>query len=174
MTKTGIHYLLPYDTTIESGEYDLLKVTVSSPEPKDYVGVFAVRAFPVSHPEQFISLRHTDPEDHKEHEIGVIENLSAFPKKASRLVRESLDHHYYEASVTRILAIRMEYNLLFFEIETTQGPQSITIRWSYDRAQGYGEDGKVLLDVHDNRYVIPDVNALPKQDRELFERWIYW
>ena len=42
------------------------------------------------------------------------------------------------------------------------------------RTQSYGDHGKVLLDVFDNRYVIPNVERLAKQDRELFQRWIYW
>ncbi len=32
----------------------------------------------------------------------------------------------------------------------------------------------MLLDVDENRYLIPDVTALPESDRSLFERHVYW
>ncbi len=48
------------------------------------------------------------------------------------------------------------------------------MRWRYDRTQDFGESGKVLLDVYENRYIIPDVNSLPKADREALTRFIYW
>ena len=34
--------------------------------------------------------------------------------------------------------------------------------------------GKLLIDAEDNRWVVPDLAALPKADREKFERYVYW
>jgi len=38
----------------------------------------------------------------------------------------------------------------------------------------YGQRGKVLIDVNDNRYLIPDVEAMPPKERTDFTRFIYW
>ena len=43
-----------------------------------------------------------------------------------------------------------------------------------DRAEDYGTNGKVLLDALGNRYLVPDVSALPSADNRLFTSYIYW
>ena len=43
-----------------------------------------------------------------------------------------------------------------------------------DRAEEYGDKGKVLMDALDNRYIIPDVDELPAADRRRFTSFIYW
>jgi hypothetical protein len=48
------------------------------------------------------------------------------------------------------------------------------MRNSHSQAQEYGENGKLLLDVDDNRYLIPDVDALPRRQHLLFRRYVYW
>jgi hypothetical protein len=172
--NVGVTYLDPAKTKIFRGSFDMLHVSVEGPQSSLFRGVFAVRAFPVSHPDQFISLRYIDPTDNHEHEIGVIENVSTFPPDAQELILHTLSRHYYESTITGIRSVKWQYNLLFFEVETTRGQQSFMMRWAYDRAVAYGEKGKVLLDVFDNRYVIPNVEALPAADLDLFQRWIYW
>jgi hypothetical protein len=48
------------------------------------------------------------------------------------------------------------------------------MRWNQSQAQDFGVRGKVLQDVEDNRYVVPEVDGLPHRDRELFQRYVYW
>ena len=48
------------------------------------------------------------------------------------------------------------------------------MRWSQDRAVDYGQRGKVLIDVDDNRYLIPNLDALTPHERNAFQRYIYW
>lgn len=172
--EVGVKYLDPQTTEVFHGSFGMMHVAIKGAEPQLYRGVFAVRAFPVTHPDKFISLRYVDPLDNKEHEIGAIENLTAFPRETQRMIADSLAKHYFQAEIKTIHAIRWEFNLLFFDVETSRGREQFMMRWSYDRAQSYGEHGKVLLDVFENRYVVRDVNQLSKQDRDLFQRWIYW
>ena len=46
--------------------------------------------------------------------------------------------------------------------------------WSQAQVQDFGESGKVLLDLDDNRFLVPDVEALPPKEQELFLRYVYW
>jgi hypothetical protein len=48
------------------------------------------------------------------------------------------------------------------------------MQWSQSRVQDFGERGRILLDLDDNRYLIPNVDALPTRQRELLQRFIYW
>jgi hypothetical protein len=45
---------------------------------------------------------------------------------------------------------------------------------SQSQAQGFGDHGKLIIDTEDNRYVIPNVEELPKSDRTKSRQHIYW
>jgi hypothetical protein len=48
------------------------------------------------------------------------------------------------------------------------------MRWSQSHVQDFGDTGKVLIDLDDNRNLVPDVEALPPKEKELFLRYVYW
>jgi hypothetical protein len=48
------------------------------------------------------------------------------------------------------------------------------MRWTQSQAQDFGSKGKVLLDLEDNRFLVPDIDELPPRERELFQRFVYW
>ena len=171
LAATGVRRLIPESTRIFEGTFSLLHCVVEGGVP--YRGVFAVRLFPISYPEKFISLDYTDEED-KIQEIGVIEDLKEFPEPVQRLVRASMSKQYYEQVITRVHEVDYHYGLLFFDVETAQGRRQFVMPWRYDRADDYGANGKVLLDALDNRYIIPDLAALPAKDRLRFTSYIYW
>ncbi len=172
LANLGIRWLIPAETAIFEGSFSLLHCQVQGDTL--YRGVFAVLLFPVSHPNHLISLRYQDAKD-KEQEIGVIRDLSQFQPDAQKLVRDNLRKHYYELTITRVFSVRHEFNLLFFDVETkTAGRREFVMPWRSDRTEDYGQNGKVLLDALDNRYLIPDVTALPANDRRVFTRFIYW
>lgn len=170
LAKAGVKRLTPENTHIYEGDHALLHCRV---DDTDYRGVFAVRLFPIRHPEQFISLAYTDHED-RMREIGVIQNLSDFPEETNRLVHRTLAKHYYEQQIERIFRVRLEHGLLFVDAQTHRGREEFIVPWRHDRAEEYDEHGKVLLDALDNRYIIPDLRRLPDRDRMELTRFIYW
>jgi hypothetical protein len=171
LAPIGVRYLTPENTTIFEGTFSLLHCAVQGDTL--YRGVFAVMMFPITHPDRYVSLRYTDEKD-KEREVGVIADLNAFPEDARRLVRTTLVKHYHEQEVERIFGVEYRHGLLFFAVATPQGRREFVMPWRHDRAEDYGEKGKVLLDAFDNRYIIPDVSKLPAGDRREFTRFIYW
>jgi len=172
LVATGVRRLNPQDTRLFVATFGLLHCEVKGDTL--YRGVFPVRMCPIRHPHRYIALRYTDHADDKEKEIGVIEELLEFPNDQQELIRQSLARQYYEQVIERVFKIRHEYGLLFFEVQTQRGKEAFTMPWRADRAEDYGEDGKVLLDAHDNRYIIPDVHALPATDQVRFTSFIYW
>lgn len=170
----GVRLLTPANTTIFEGTFSLLHCAVAGDTL--YRGVYAVLMFPIRHADRFISLRYTDAADKdKEKEIGIIDELGAFPAEHQRLVRNTLVKHYYEQVLTRIYGIDNRFGLLFFDVETQlQGRRQFVMPWRGDRAEDYGANGKILLDAFDNRYIIPDVAELPTADRNVFTSFIYW
>jgi ATP-binding cassette subfamily B protein len=166
-----IRWLEPQFAHIHTGSFNTLHVTVR--DERIYGGVFAVRCMPVRFPRRYISLRCFGTGGH-EQEVGLIRDLAAWPREAQRLVDESLAKRYFVHEVRGIEEVRQVGTYLHFRVETDHGPVQFTMRSQTDRAQEVGEGGKMLIDTDENRYLIPDAEALPARDRAIFKRYIYW
>lgn len=164
-------WLEPEIARVHLGNHDALHVTVLNEGL--YGGVFALRCFPVHYPHQYISLRYADSSGH-EVEIGIIRDLESWPTEAQQLIEASLQKRYFVHTILSIDRIEAVNNYLNFSVETDLGPQRFTLRWQADRAYDYGVHGKMLLDTDENRFLIPDVRALPERERRLLLRYIYW
>jgi hypothetical protein len=143
------------------------------PDGAVHRGVFAVRCFPASRPDDFISLRVWDKEGH-ERELGIVRDLGQWPEDQQTRIRVALSRRYYLRKIAHIDDIKLEYGHLIFDVKVDQAPTRFTMRWNQSQAQEFGERGKVLLDVDDNRFLIPDVERLPPRERELLQRYVYW
>jgi hypothetical protein len=170
ISQTEIRFLTPDMCRIHLGTHDALHVTVKN--ERIYGGVYAAYAFPVRHPEAYISLLHTTSDE--EIEIGIIRDLSAFPEADAMLVRQALERRYFVHTITHIHHVGWKYGFVFLDVETDKGHAEFLMPWRHDRAFDYGSRGKVLIDVDDNRYLIPDLDSLATRERDEFQRYIYW
>jgi len=165
------HLLTPDSITVYKGDFNMLQVEVKGKQT--YKGVFAVQAFPISNPNKFVSLFHYDEHD-KTREIGMIEDVSRFPGDTQAIINEALGKHYYAYDILRINDIKWEFGLLHFDVETNKGPRKFSMRWEQHRAIDFGERGKIIMDIFDDRYIIPDVEALHHLERDAFTRYVFW
>jgi len=168
---THLRYLMPDLCRIHLGSYKALHVTVKG--ERIYGGVYAAYAFPVAHPDRYISLLYAVEED-KDAEIGIIRDLKDFPEDQGRLVREALRRRYFIHTITRIHQIGWKYGMVALDVQTDKGRVDFMMRWQHHRAVNYGHRGKVLIDLNENRYLIPDLDALSPRERNDFTRVIYW
>jgi hypothetical protein len=168
---TEVRRLKPSETTLRCGQHELLECEIAGDGL--YRGVTAVMLFPISHPDRWISLRHTDEAD-KEKEIGIIESLADFDESNQELVHQALAKHYHECVVTGVLSIKHKFGQLFFKVQTATGIKEFVTPWRSDRAEDYGLNGKVILDALNNRYLIPDMEQLNSKERRLVSTYIYW
>ena len=168
---TKVRFLMPDMCRIHLGSHGALHVTVKN--ERIYGGVYAAQAFPAAYPERYVSLIYTGLKD-QEMEIGIIRDLGEFPAEDASLVRGALARRYFIHTITRIDSISNQYGCIDLSVQTDKGPASFWIRWSYDCAVDYGHRGKMLIDLDENRYLIPDVEALPPRERNEFQRYIYW
>jgi hypothetical protein len=136
-------------------------------------GVFAVNLFPATDPDDYISLRIWDRDGHEE-EIGILRRINDWPREAQIMVRSALERRYWLQTITGVDHIEMELGHLTLNVRTLHGRRQFTMRWSQTQVQDFGENGKVLIDLDDNRYLVPDVEALPPKEQELFLRYVYW
>ncbi|MBN1808321.1 MAG: DUF1854 domain-containing protein [Planctomycetes bacterium] len=176
MTDAGlcdgsIDWLTPENAHVYEGAFSMLCCAVNGAEPVS--GVFAIRLFPASFPDSYIALL-TDTPGGGTTEVGIIQYLEEFPVEEQALVRSSLARHYHEQVISRVHKVECRNGLLFFDVDTQRGREQFVMRWEYDRAQEYGANGKLLLDVEENRFLITDLAALPAVDKRRFTRHIYW
>ena len=85
-------------------------------------------------------------------------------------MRAALARRYFLRQIAGIDEIRVECGYLRLGVKTDQGPAEFTMRWNQSHAQDFGARGKMLLDLEDNRFLVPDVDELPLRDRELLQR----
>lgn len=171
LEQIDLHILKPEDIKIFRGTFNLMHLMTKAGEL--YRGVSAVRAFPATCPDKFISLFYYDEKDRIK-EIGIIEDINIFPEEVREIVMQVMRKYYFSYTILKVYSIKLEYGNLYFEVDTDKGPRPFTMRWASHRTRDFGESGKILLDVFDDRYIIPDVNELDKIDRELFTRYVYW
>jgi ATP-binding cassette subfamily B protein len=154
-------------------EGPLKSLEVELPEGKVHRSVFAVQCFPATRRNDFISLRSWDRDGH-EHELGIVRHLEEWSPGTRELMHAALGRRYYLRRITGIDEIELDYGMLNFRVTTDHGPAHFTMRWNQSQAHDFGERGKVLLDTEDNRFLVTDTDELPKRQRELFQRYVYW
>lgn len=168
---TQVRYLTPHTCRIFEDERGALSVEVAG--ERVYGGVFAVYAFPVLRPNGYVSLVHSGGEG-EEIEVGIVRAIEEFPPHQADLIRAALDRRYFVHTIQRILHIGWEYGFVSLKVETDKGPVEFLMRHQRKRAVDYGPRGKVLIDISENRYLIPDVSALDPKAYRTFTRIIYW
>lgn len=166
-----LRWLRPDIARIHLGTYETMHVSVLN--ERSYGGVYALRCMPVQHPRAYISLRYMNADGH-EQEVGMIRSLDEWPTEARELVEQSLRKRYFVHTIRSIDAIEQINNYLSFIADTDLGQARFTVRAQSDRVQDYGRAGKMLLDTDENRYLIPDVEALSPAEQRLFHRYVYW
>jgi ATP-binding cassette, subfamily B, bacterial len=169
--STQVRRLAPNSTQLRRGPHESLECEITGEGL--YRGVRAVMLFPISQPDHWISLCHTDDSD-KEKEIGIIETLSDHSSADQQLIRDSLCKHYYVNTIIGIKSIKQKFGQLFFMVDTSLGMKEFVTPWRSDRAEDYGANGKVILDALNNRYLIPDMETLSPRERRLVSTYIYW
>lgn len=110
-------------------------------EEKAFERVIVLRAFPLTAPDEFLSVRR--PND-TQNEIGMIERLSDLSEESRALVEKELSRRYMIPKITRIHSFRRRGGLLRLTVECDLGKRTLTMR---DEATSVRivEGGRVLL-----------------------------
>ncbi|MBU6385947.1 MAG: ABC transporter ATP-binding protein/permease [Planctomycetes bacterium] len=135
--------------------------------------VFVVKTFPSKYPEGYLSVRSWK-DNGEEFECGMIKDLKSWSIENCKFVRELIERRYLLRKIQRVRKNQLESGYLNLEVETDRGPCQFTMRWTQGQALDYSENGKLLIDTCENRYVVEDIDALHAEDRERFLQYIYW
>jgi hypothetical protein len=133
----------------------------------DRVGVY--RTFPVTMPEEFISIREANE---KAREIGVVEKISDLDPETAKMLKEQLDLRYFTPEITRIFDIKTEYGYGYFHVMTTYGECRFTIHNGGSSVVSLTDTRIVINDLDGNRFEVPDIMKLTVAERKKLDLFI--
>lgn len=117
--------------------------------------VRVARAFPFSDPDRYIGLRDGDDKD-----IGILTTLHGLDKGSHTVIQEELDRRYFTPRIERVMAVKEEFGVVTWEVETDRGPRRFLVRNLRDSTFPLGANRLMMTDTDGNRYEFPDVSAV--------------
>lgn len=136
---------------------------------KEYARVGVYLTFPLTNPEEFISIREADE---KAKEIGIIEKLSVFPGEQQDMLREQIKLRYFRPVITKVLDIKDEYGYAYWNVTTSFGACRFTTQMSGDAVVHLSDSRLLVTDIDGNRYEIPDFYQLGVMERKKLDLFI--
>jgi len=130
-----------------------LRLTIE--EERSVLRVAVVRAFPLSHPHQYLSVR-----DGKNEEVGLIVSAAELDGEGQRLVTEDLERRYLIPVIRRVVRITERFGTVDWEVETDRGVCRFTTRGAREKVIQPSPGRYLLTDVDENRYDVRDLTAL--------------
>ena len=136
---------------------------------KEYARVGVYLTFPLTNPDEFISIREPDE---KAKEIGIVEKLSNLPKDQQEMLKEQIKLRYFMPVITKILDIKDEYGFAYWNVATTFGACRFTTQVSRDAVIHLSDSRLMVTDLDGNRYEIPDFYHLGVMERKKLDLFI--
>lgn len=120
------------------------------------------RMFPITGLTKYIALM-----DSEGNEIAVIRDINDLMPESREVVENCLREYYMIPRITSFIKMSERFKIWMWTAQTDKGICTFEIR-NHLTAIKPLYDGRVLIkDANDNRYEIPDVNALDKHSKKL-------
>lgn len=133
----------------------------------DRVGVYLT--FPLTKPEEFISIREADE---KAKEIGLIQSLKELKQEEQDMIREQIRLRYFLPVIRKVLDVKDEYGYAYWHVQTDFGMCRFTTHMGGDAVVSLGEARYQVTDIDGNRYEIPDFYALSVMEKKKLDLFI--
>lgn len=134
-----------------------------------YRRVMVQRAFPLSQPTRYISVREVREDREPGEEIGMIEDLQNVLPELRTLLCEELDMRYFTPLITKIHKLKEERGFVYIDADTSAGARKIIARNNSASFIHLSGARILILDVDGNRYDIPDTGKLDKKSAKNLE-----
>jgi hypothetical protein len=122
----SVRWLDPTGVVIERLPGSVL-VRICLPNGEVYEDVQFARAFPLSHPNEYISVLRREERD-KFVEIGMFRTLEGMPEASRRIVDEELDRRYFTPVIEKIYSLTEEYGQHRWDVMTDRGRRVFYVR----------------------------------------------
>jgi len=157
--------LTPDNARFFRNEGNLISLVLKGEDGKEehFERVVPVRAFPITEPDEFISIKEPDSRDKgKGAEIGIIRRMTDFDEATRAILTEELDRRYFAPIIKKITSVKEKFGYSYWEVETTAGHVSFVMTNVSNNIRTL-EDGRVFVhDIDGNCFQIPDPARLDK------------
>lgn len=116
--------LTPENAVFTPSAGSLISLTLTQPsgEVEFFERVVPVRAFPISSPEEFISIREPDTRlGGRGDELGMIRRLSDFPPETVKMIDTELSRRYFTPSISKIHSFSEKFGYCYWDVTTSAG-----------------------------------------------------
>ena len=150
-----------------------LKIKNAEGETEEFERVVIRRSFPVTAPNEFLSVREPDTRKKgRGSEIGMIRDLSVFDKDTVAIINAELDLRYFTPEIKKITAAKEKFGYCYWEADTSAGHVAFVLNNPFGNIRKL-EDGRILIaDMDGNCFLIPDPEALDRQSYKVIEIYI--
>ncbi|MCR5829031.1 MAG: DUF1854 domain-containing protein [Lachnospiraceae bacterium] len=132
---------------------------------EEYTRVRAVRLFPFSDPDKYISIRVGSETGE---ELTVIGDMADLDPEQRKFIERDLELNYFIPVINKVISIKDEYGHAYFHVMTDKGEVKFTINMSGTNVTKLSETRLLITDINENRFEIRDVRALtPPEQRKL-------
>lgn len=168
------------DLTPENAKFtpsggNLISLEVRQPDGtvEFFERIVPVRAFPVSSPNEFISIREPDTQlKGRGSEIGMIRRLSDFPEDVSAMIADELSRRYFTPAIQKIHSFSEKFGYCYWDVTTAAGRVEFIMNNPTSNIRTL-EDGRVFMyDIDGNCFTIEDPKALDKHSYRKVEVYL--
>jgi Domain of unknown function (DUF1854) len=138
----------------------------TSAEGDVHHGVIPVRAFPLTAPNEGISLVSTDG-----HELTWIDDLRMLDADAQAVLNEELAQRDFVPEITRLFSVSTFSTPSIWTVETDRGPTTLILKGEED-IRRLGEGALLIAGSQGVQYRVRDRWALDRASRKLLERFL--
>ena len=150
----GRIYVDRYNGRIE--RTDLYRVRLTMKDGSVYEDLEPRRLFPITNQTMYITLLDQD-----EREVGFVRDFEELDEASVRALEECFKEFYMIPKILRVLECEDKFGSLKWTVETDYGTVTFRIRNRHSDIKRLGRSHRVIVrDSNDNRYEIPDTEAL--------------
>ena len=135
--------------------------------------VVAVRCFPVTNPQEFVSVREPDSKKKgRGKEIGMIRRMADMPKEAQDLLNEELDRRYFTPEIIRITGMKEKFGYSYWDVDTPAGRVTFVLNNPFSNIRVLEDQSVFINDIDGNCFKISDVTKLDAQSLRRIEIYL--
>ena len=163
------------NTKFKRSPSGLVSLELTRPDGKieEFERIVAIRCFPVTNPQEFVSVREPDSKKKgRGKEIGMIRRMADMPKETQELLNEELDRRYFTPEILRITGMKEKFGYSYWDVDTTAGRVTFVLNNPFSNIRVLEDNTVFINDIDGNCFKIPDVAKLDAQSLRKIEIYL--
>lgn len=142
------------------------RLVLTGADGRSHEGVVPVRAFPISAPEEGVSLLGEDG-----HELRWIRGLGSLPEATRSMLETELVQREFMPEITRIHLVSSFATPSKWQVSTNRGDTELLLK-AEDHIRRLTHSSLLITDGHGVSFLIRDIEAMDRHSRKLLERFL--